>query len=93
MQQRTFVGAKVIFFWLYCQDVVPLHLEVIEKIGIRAQHLFKKQADKEGFILEDLNQNQESFKIYTNNVDKSIKRGDYLVRETSHPCIHPTYPY
>lgn len=50
------------------------------RIGIRAQHLFKKQADKEGFILEDLNQNQESFKIYTNNVDKSIKRGDYLVR-------------
>ncbi|ASF43474.1 MULTISPECIES: hypothetical protein [Capnocytophaga] len=50
------------------------------RIGIRAQHLFKKQADKEGFILEDLNQNQESFKIYTNNVDKPIKRGDYLVR-------------
>ena len=23
------------------------------RIGIRAQHLFKKQADKEGFILED----------------------------------------
>lgn len=50
------------------------------RIGIRAQYLFKEQADKEGFILEDLNQNQESFKIYTNNVDKPIKRGDYLVR-------------
>ena len=22
------------FFWLYCQDIVPLHLEVTEKIGI-----------------------------------------------------------
>ncbi|EFS98695.1 hypothetical protein HMPREF1977_0048 [Capnocytophaga ochracea F0287] len=27
-------GCKGKFFWLYCQDVVPLHLEVTEKIGI-----------------------------------------------------------
>ena len=51
------------------------------RAGIQAQELFKKQASKQGFILEELNQDQESFKSYTSNAKNiSIKRGDFLIR-------------
>ncbi|MGP6559942.1 hypothetical protein ACT4R9_10565 [Ornithobacterium rhinotracheale] len=50
------------------------------RVGMKAQRLFKKQANDCGFILEELDQKQESFKSYTNNADKPIKRGDFLVR-------------
>ena len=32
--QTKFIGAKVKFFWLYYQDVVPLYPEVTEKIDM-----------------------------------------------------------
>lgn len=50
------------------------------RVGMKAQQLFKKQANDYGLILEELDQKQESFKSYTSNVDKLIKRGDFLVR-------------
>lgn len=51
------------------------------RAGIQAQELFKEQAVQNGFILEELNQDQNSFKLYTSNAEKkSIKRGDFLVR-------------
>ncbi len=51
------------------------------RAGIQAQELFKKQAIDNGFILEELNQDQKSFKLYTPNAQKkSIKRGDFLIR-------------
>lgn len=50
------------------------------RVGMKAQQLFKKQANEYGLILEELDQKQESFKSYTSNVDKLIKRGDFLVR-------------
>lgn len=51
------------------------------RAGIQAQELFKQQAIEHGFILEELNQDQNSFKLYTTNAqNKSIKRGDFLIR-------------
>ncbi|MDY3316434.1 hypothetical protein [Bergeyella sp. RCAD1439] len=50
------------------------------RVGMKAQQLFKKQANDYGLILEELDQKQESFRSYTSNVDKLIKRGDFLVR-------------
>ena len=31
--KSLFCRCKDNFFWLYCQDIVPLHLEITEKIG------------------------------------------------------------
>lgn len=51
------------------------------RAGIQAQEIFKEQASRNGFILEELNQDQKSFKSYTSNAKNiSIKRGDFLVR-------------
>lgn len=51
------------------------------RAGIQAEDLFKKQASENGFILEELKQDQESFKSYTLNAKYTpIKRGDFLVR-------------
>jgi len=51
------------------------------RAGIQAQEIFKEQASKHGFILEELNQDQKSFKSYTSNAKNiSIKRGDFLIR-------------
>jgi len=51
------------------------------RAGIQAQELFKQQATNHGFILEELNQDQKSFKSYTLNANNiSIKRGDFLIR-------------
>ena len=51
------------------------------RAGIQAQELFKEQATENGFILEELNQDQNSFKSYTLNSEKKpIKRGDFLIR-------------
>lgn len=51
------------------------------RAGIQAQEIFKEQASKYGFILEELNQDQKSFKSYTYNAKNiSIKRGDFLIR-------------
>lgn len=52
------------------------------RAGIKAQILFKKQALKEGYILEELSNDQVTFKNYT-GISKEylkIKRGDFLVR-------------
>lgn len=51
------------------------------RAGIKAQEIFKKQAKKNNLILEELFQDQESFKSYTEAVKKvPIKRGDFLIR-------------
>ncbi len=51
------------------------------RAGIQAQELFKEQASSQGYILEELNQDQKSFISYTTNVNKiPIKRGDFLIR-------------
>jgi len=51
------------------------------RAGIQAQELFKEQAIKAGYILEELNQDQKSFVAYTKNSKNiSIKRGDFLIR-------------
>ncbi|WP_010520206.1 hypothetical protein [Aquimarina agarivorans] len=50
------------------------------RAGIQAQEVFKEQAMSSGLILEELNQDQKSFKLYTRNAEKTIKRGDFLIR-------------
>jgi hypothetical protein len=52
------------------------------RAGILAQFLFKEQAEKEKLILEELKQDQSSFKSYTkvSSFSKKIKRGDFLIR-------------
>ncbi len=52
------------------------------RVGIKAQELFRKQSIENNFMIEELSQDQESFKGYT-NVTKdflNIKRGDFLIR-------------
>lgn len=48
--------------------------------GIRAQHLFKELARNHQLIVEDISQDQASFKQYTDSALTSIKRGDFLIR-------------
>ncbi len=52
------------------------------RAGIKAQELFKKQALEEEYILEELSQDSDSFKAYTNVKEEylQIKRGDFLIR-------------
>lgn len=52
------------------------------RAGIKAQGIFKEQAIKAEYILEDLSQDQDSFKAYTSIKDEylKIKRGDFLIR-------------
>ncbi len=51
------------------------------RAGIQAQELFKVQATQRGYILETLNQDQKSFKSYTDQAREiPIKRGDFLIR-------------
>ncbi len=51
------------------------------RAGIKAQELFKEQAKGKNLILEELYQDQESFKTYTDTAKNiSIKRGDFLIR-------------
>lgn len=51
------------------------------RAGIQAQELFKEQAIEQGYILEELNQDQKSFVAYTKNSKNiPIKRGDFLIR-------------
>lgn len=55
------------------------------RAGIKAQIIFKDQALKAGYILEELNQDQDTFKAYTGIDNKylKIKRGDYLIRNAA----------
>ena len=41
------------------------------RAGIQAQEIFKIQAINNGYILEELNQDQNSFKLYTTNAEKN----------------------
>lgn len=51
------------------------------RAGIKAQELFKQQAKNRNLILEELFQDQESFKSYTDTAKEiQIKRGDFLIR-------------
>lgn len=48
--------------------------------GINAQRLFRQQAQAHRLIVEDISQDQESFRQYTDVAPGSIKRGDFLIR-------------
>ncbi len=51
------------------------------RAGIIAQYIFREQAKQNRLILEELKQDQDSFKSYTHNSEfKKIKRGDFLIR-------------
>jgi hypothetical protein len=55
--------------------------EIRVRSSMLAEQLFKKQARRNKLIVEDINQDQESFGFYYNAVpDKMIKRGDFLIR-------------
>ncbi|MFK8281457.1 hypothetical protein [Capnocytophaga cynodegmi] len=57
----------------YCKDYF--------RAGLKAQEYFKIQAKENGFILEELYQDKNSFQQYLlKNGYSSIKRGDFLVR-------------
>ena len=53
------------------------------RAAMNAQQIFQKQAEDLGFILEAINQNQESFKSYTKVAKASIKRGDFIIRNAT----------
>ncbi|MDJ0835985.1 MAG: hypothetical protein QNK37_05665 [Acidobacteriota bacterium] len=58
-----------------------LYTESNYRVGKKAEILFKEMCMKEGLIVEELNQTQESFKSYTNVAEEiPIKRGDFLIR-------------
>lgn len=50
------------------------------RAGLRAQLLFARLARKAGFVLEELSQDQKSFRSYAKGIEDPVKRGDFLVR-------------
>jgi len=57
----------------YCKDYF--------RAGLKAQELFKTQAKANGFMLEELYQDKESFQQYLVTQEFiNIKRGDFLIR-------------
>ncbi len=54
------------------------------KAGMKAQDVFQRQARENGYILEPINQDQKSFKSYTDVVSEAIKRSDFLIRNAGH---------
>ena len=62
---------------VYCNLAEDWH-----RVAIKAQDVFMEQALENGYILEELNQDQDSFKAYTSIREEylKIKRGDFLVR-------------
>lgn len=52
------------------------------RAGIKAQDVFWRQANEQGYMLETIKQDQESFKSYINKAKSlPIKRGDFLIRD------------
>lgn len=54
------------------------------RAGIKAQHVFVKQAEKHKLVLLEISQDQASFKSFTNVAKSSIKRGDFLIMNAGH---------
>lgn len=50
------------------------------RAGLIAEIVFEKQAYENNFILQKLDQGQETFKLYQNMCDKYYKRPDYTIR-------------
>ena len=61
-------------------DIYKKYLEDWYRAGLRAEKLFKELCRENGFIVERLSQDQESYKQYCDNENDSLKRGDYIVR-------------
>lgn len=60
-------------------EMYKQYTEAQLRAGIKAQHVFKKQAKEHKLALLDINQDQESFKSLTNVTKCSIKRGDFFI--------------
>ncbi len=50
------------------------------RAGIKAESLFKEIAKESSIVLEKINQDEASFKDYSDVIEDSIKRGDYIAR-------------
>jgi hypothetical protein len=55
------------------------------RASLKAEQIFKHKANELGYIIETLNQDQESFKFYNDAIKNnekyiSVKRGDFLIR-------------
>ena len=61
-------------------EACAVYAESNYRLGRKTEILFQEMCTKHGLIMEALSQTQESFRCYTRNVDVSIKRGDFLIR-------------
>jgi hypothetical protein len=55
------------------------------RASFKAEQIFKQKANELGYIIETLNQDQESFKFYNDAIKNNekyvyVKRGDFLIR-------------
>ncbi|WP_424963918.1 hypothetical protein [Ekhidna sp.] len=52
------------------------------RLSKKAEFIFRDQASKEKYMIETINQDQESFSFYTGVSEKyiDVKRGDFLIR-------------
>lgn len=58
-----------------------LHLgEEWYRAGLRAQAIFAKLARDRKLVLEELSQDSQNFKAYSNVIKEPVKRGDFLIR-------------
>ena len=48
--------------------------------GERAEYQFRKDAQKDGWIVEKIDQSKESIQQYKNRFGSSVKRGDFICR-------------
>lgn len=64
-------------------DRYRYYLEPWFRAGMSAQRLFGNLASTNGFMIEQIHQDQKSFQSYVTNASKPIRRGDYLVRNAS----------
>lgn len=51
----------------------------IFRLGIKAENLFKEQAQEHKFIVLDIDQSQEGFTQYKNSLDDDVKRADFSI--------------
>jgi hypothetical protein len=51
----------------------------IFRLGVKAENLFKEQAQAKKFVVVAINQSQEDFAQYKNSLSNDVKRGDFFI--------------
>jgi hypothetical protein len=55
------------------------YVKGIFRLGVKAENLFKEQAQAQKFVVVDIDQSQKDFAQYKNSLDNDVKRGDFFI--------------